>query len=106
MANELQKFMKKIGKLDKNDYTIEIRPVENSLEYLVEFHVVLLDYDNEFKVPVDYENKDRVDNLMMWLQKESDGYELSGRHKPYYYRYYFDADKFVVSLEYLSCRYE
>ena len=105
MANELQKFMKKIAKMEKTDYTIEIRPVENSLEYLVEFHVVLLDYDNEFKVPVDYENKDRVDNLTKWLKKGSDCYELLGRHKPYY-RYYFDADKFIVSLEYLSCRYE
>ena len=105
MASELQKFMKKIAKMDKNDYSIEILPTKEKSEYSAQFHIVFVDYDKESKVYRDYKNRDRVDELKEWLKEKCDYYEPVGYINTNYI-FYFDADKFVVSFEYMSYWYE
>lgn len=103
MTNKLQEFMKKVGKLNKNDYSIEILRTKKKSEYSVIFHIIFIDYDEKLKVYRDYKNRDRVDNLKEWLEEECTQYEPKAHDKCIYY---FDADSFIVDIEYTSYWYE
>ena len=100
MASELQKFMKKIAKMDKNDYTITLSNADSY--YLVEFDILLIDYSQTTKLYIDYINRKSVDNLVEWLGENCDTIESYGKDDGNR-RYYFEGvDDFVVNVAYLS----
>lgn len=101
MTNKLQKFMKKIGKLDKNDYTIEIKSTEWLTTQIPDFFIVLKDYDEETSQYIDYTNRTAVDNLKEWLEENCTTYNHYGILKECRY-YYFRKEGFLVHVEYLS----
>ena len=101
MTTELQKFMKKVVKMDKSDYTLKVYPIATNSEMIVQFHITLIDCRKESKLYSDYANRDRVDNLLEWIEgyydEMDDCEEDSGDAT-----YYFHADNFSVRLEFLS----
>lgn len=99
--SDLQKFMKKVTKLNKKDYTIFLTNADEG-DYLVEFDICLFDYNQATKLYVDYTNRKSVDNLIEWLDENSDEIESYGEDDGNR-RYYFNGvDYFIVDVAYLS----
>lgn len=101
MAN-LQEFMKKVGKLSKKDYTIKVSPVATYTRMSTQFEITLIDYNRETKQYKDYKDREKVDELIEWLnyyydENTSDYIEDNEDNI-----FYFNADNFAVVLNYLS----
>ena len=105
MANKLQKFIKKLSKLDKTDYTVTLRPPSEKSEYMPECSILLLDCNEVTKRHIDYTNGMAVSNLITWLHEKCDIYDVYGKHAENYY-FYFHADNFTVNVECLSYQEE
>jgi hypothetical protein len=101
MATKLQKFIKKLSKLDKTDYTVTLCSPSEKSEYLPECCILLLDYNETTKEHVNYTNEMAVNNLIKWLYEKCEIYDVYGNHAENYY-FYFHRENFAVRVECLS----
>ena len=101
MINKLQKFMKKVAKLNKLDYTIALSEVDSNY-YLAKFDIVLIDYSQTCKLYVDYTDRKSVDNLIEWLGENCEIIESYGKDDGNCRYYFEEVDGFVVDVAYMS----
>ena len=105
MTTQLQKFMKKVSKMDKNDYTIKVYPISTNSKMFTQFHITLL--DKEKGVYAEFINGERVRNLLDWMREFYDEInDYDEKRDNGNITYYFLADSFSVRLEFLSNRKE
>lgn len=100
MTTELQKFMKKVVKMDKSDYTLKVYPIATNSDIITQFHITLNDKAGLY---ADFTDGEKVKNLLDWLREyydEIDDYEEERDNGDI--TYYFHADNFSVRLEFLS----
>lgn len=101
MTTKLQKFMKKVTKMDKADYSINLISTKWLMTDTPDFFIVLNDYDKEFSQYIDYVYRKGVDNLIEWLRENCDTYTHYGIEEECH-RFYFRKENFLVNVEYLS----
>lgn len=94
----LQEFMKKVVKLNKKDYTIKVCPVAHYTKMITQFEITLIDWNRETKQYKDYKDRQKVDELIEWLDYYYDDYLEDEEGNAFY----FYADSFAVVLSYLS----